>query len=56
MRTASIMPIMTITIIIAAIPYSKVCVDARPEGTEVVDVGVAEASMTLKLVSAVDGQ
>lgn len=50
------MPIMTITMMIAAIPSSTVCVDARSDGVLVVGGCVAAASMTLKLVVAVDGQ
>ena len=50
------MPIMTITIMTAAIPNSKLLVDARPVGGAVVGAGVAGAGPTTKLDSADDGQ
>ena len=49
-------PITIITIIIATTPNSTVLVDAKPDGGEAVGAGVGGALITLKLVSAVDGQ
>jgi hypothetical protein len=55
-RSASTMPIMTITIIIAATPNSTVLVDARPVGGAAVGGGVAAAALSVKVDSAFDPQ
>ena len=55
-RTASTTPIMIITIITAAIPNSRLPVDAKPVGGDGYGDAVGEALITLKVVSPFDGQ
>ena len=55
-RIASTTPIMTITIITAAIPNSRLEVDAKPVTGAAVGAGVGAAGVTVKDVSAEDPQ
>ena len=55
-RTANIAPMMIITIITAAIPYSTVVVDASPVTGAAVGAGVGAAALTVKADSAYDPQ
>ena len=53
---ASTAPIMIMTIMTAAMPYSKLAVDAMPVSGVAVGAVVGGALITLKLVSSLDGQ
>ena len=53
---ASTAPIMTMTIIIATIPYMSVAFEAKPVSGVAVGAGVAAAGLTAKVDSADDPQ
>ena len=55
-RIASTTPIMTMTTMTAAMPYSKLAKDARPVSGVAVGAVVGGALITLKLDSELDGQ